>query len=155
MKHANLWMIVGLCSLLAACATLDPDYEEPVVNMTSIRPLPSDGMAPNFEVTLDIVNPNDFDLNLAGIVYTIELEGHELVKSVGKDFPAIEAYSEQTVTLVGSVNLMEGIRLFADLMRSSGQVMDYTFDAKLDLTGLYPSIHVTKTGELNLEDHVR
>ncbi len=146
-------VLATLC--LAACATLDPDYEEPAVSLAGIRALPSQGGLPNFEVKLQIVNPNDFDLDLAGIVYTIALDGHELVKSVGKDFPVIESYSEETVTLIGSVNLLEGIRLFGDLLQSSGSTLDYEFRAKLDLAGLYPSIKVSEGGQLDLSGHTR
>lgn len=141
--------------LLAACATLDPDYEEPTVSLAGIRALPSQGGMPNFEVKLHIVNPNDFDLDLEGIVYTIALDGHDLVKSVGKDFPVIESYSEETVTLTGSVSLLDGIRLLADLVQSSGNELDYAFKAKLDMGGLHPSIRVNETGTLDLSGQLR
>jgi LEA14-like dessication related protein len=38
-------------------------------------------MAPAFEIGLRILNPNPQTLNLEGIVYTVSLQGHELVKA--------------------------------------------------------------------------
>ena len=41
--------------VVAGCATLSPDYEQPTVALTSFRALPSEGVAPAFEVGLRIV----------------------------------------------------------------------------------------------------
>lgn len=140
--------LLGL--LLASCATLAPDYEEPTVTLTSFRALPSAGMAPVFEIGLRVMNPNPQDLALAGVVYTISVQGHELVKGVGKDFPVIEGYSQQDLTLSAGANLLAGIRFIGDMMQAPKQNLEYAFEAKLDLQGLYPSIRVSERGSFNL-----
>ena len=140
-----------LSVLLPACATLDPDYEQPTVTLSSFRAIPSEGMVPAFEIGLRILNPNSQALNLEGIVYTISLQGHELVKGVGKDFPVIEGYSEGEVKLTASANLLAGIRFIGDMMGSPEDALEYEFKAKLDLSGLYPSIRIRETGNINLD----
>jgi len=144
-----------LVILLPACATLDPDYEEPTVTLSSFRAIPSEGMVPAFEIGLRILNPNSQTLNLEGIVYTVSLQGHELVKGVGKDFPPIEAYSEGNVTLTASANLLAGIRFIGDMMGSPGENLEYEFKAKLDMGGFFPSIRISETGNLNLSGNSR
>lgn len=144
-------LLVILAALLNSCATLSPDYEKPTVTISSFRALPSEGMVPAFEIGLRIINPNAQPLNLEGIVYTISLEGYELVKGVGKDFPTIEGYSEGEVKLTASANLLAGIRFVGDMMQSRGESLKYEFKAKLDLGGLYPSIKVREAGEINLD----
>lgn len=141
-----------VAAMLCACATLSPDYEEPTVTLSSFNAIPSEGMVPAFEIGLRIINPNSQTLNLEGIVYTISLEGYELVKGVGKDFPVIEGYSEGVVTLTASANLLAGIRFVGDMMQNNGESLEYEFKAKLDLGGLYPSIKVTETGQINLNN---
>ena len=136
--------------LLGACATMSPDYEEPTVTLSSFRAIPSEGMVPAFEIGLRIINPNSQALNLDGIVYTVSLQGYELVKGVGKDFPVIEGYSEGEVKLTATANLLAGIRFVGDMMQSEGGPVEYEFKAKLDLGGLHPSIKVRETGEINL-----
>jgi hypothetical protein len=135
-----------------ACATLSPGYEEPTVTLSSFRAIPSEGMVPAFEIGLRIINPNSSDLNLEGIVYTVSLEGYELVKGVGKDFPVIEGYSEGEVKLTAAANLLAGIRFVNDMVQSRGETkdLDYEFKAKLDLGGLYAPIWIRETGEINL-----
>lgn len=139
-----------LCLLLGACATLSPEYEEPTVTLTSFRAVPSEGMAPSFEIGLRIINPNPHTLRLEGIVYTVSVNGHDLVKAVGKDFPPIEGYSQGDVLLSASTDLLAGVRFIGDLARGPGESLEYEFEAKLDLDGLYPSIRVRERGEFNL-----
>jgi hypothetical protein len=142
---------LALSALLSACATLSPDYEEPTVTLSSFRALPSEGMVPAFEIGLRIINPNSQALNLEGIVYTISLDGYELVKGVGKDFPVIEGYSEGNVKLTASANLLAGMRFVSSVMKSQDGAFEYEFKAKLDLGGLYPSIRIKETGNINLD----
>lgn len=146
----RLLLIPTLTLLLSACATLSPGYEEPTVALSSFKALPSEGMIPAFEIGLRIINPNSSPLNLEGIVYTISLEGYELVKGVGKDFPVIEGYSEGTVKLTAAANLLTGIRFVTNMMQERDDSFEYEFKAKLDLGGLYPSIRVKEKGDINL-----
>lgn len=149
MKIIRVFALV-LGASLSACATLSPDYEDPTVTLSSFRAIPSEGMAPSFEIGLRILNPNAHDLDLQGIVYTISLNGYELVKGVGKNFPVIEGYSESDVTLRASANLLEGMRFIGNMMQSQLTSFEYEFKAKLDLGGLYPSIRIKETGNINL-----
>jgi len=146
---------VLLSLMVATCATLSPDYEEPVVTLTSFRAIPSEGMAPAFEIGLRVLNPNAQDLALAGVVYTISVQGHELVKGVGKDFPVIEAYSQEDLVLTASANLLAGIRFIGDMVQAPQETLEYEFEAKLDLQGLYPSIRVSERGTFELNPSPR
>lgn len=137
--------------MLQSCASLSPDYEEPTVMMTSFRPVSSEGMVPSFEIGLRIINPNPEPLKLEGVVYSISLQGHELIKGVGNGYPVIEGYSEGDIMLNASANLIRGIRFFTDIAKNQGEPMEYTFKAKLDLAGLYPSLNISETGTLNFD----
>ena len=136
---------------LQSCATLDPDYEQPTVTLKSFRALPSEGMVPNFEIGLNILNPNDSPFQLVGVVYTVSIQGHDVVKGVGKDFPVIEAYSEETIKLTAAANLFAGVRLVMDLMQSSEKDLEFEFEAKLDTGGFGPSIRIKEKGAFRLD----
>ena len=137
--------------ILTSCTTLDPDYEEPTVTINSFRALPSEGMVPAFEIGLHILNPNSSSFQLDGIVYTVSIQGHDVVKGVGKDFPVIEGYSEETVKLKATANLFAGIRLVMDLMNSPNKDLEYEFEAKLDTGGFGRSIRVKEKGSFRLD----
>lgn len=149
-ETAQSLLLICLAMLLSACASLDPDYEQPFVTLASFKALPSEGMVPEFEAVLRVTNPNAEPINVEGIVYTIAVEDRELIKSVGKGFEPIEGYSEGTLTVRGSVSLIQGVRLLTSLMDNSDGTLDYEFRAKLDLDGFNPTVRVSETGTLDL-----
>jgi LEA14-like dessication related protein len=155
MKTSAFLLLSFLLFALSGCASLGRDYEEPTVVVTAFRSIPTEGMAPAFEVGLRIINPNPTDLVLDGIVYTISLEDTEVIKGVGRDFPVIEAYTQEDVTITASVQLLAGLRLFARLVSSKPEAIRYAFEAKLDLAGFYPSVYVSEEGQLDLAPAVR
>ena len=136
--------------LLAACAGLRPGWETPAVTVKSVRAIPSQGMLPDFEIDLHIVNPNREKLKLAGVSYTVSLEGHELIQGVGNDLPVIEGYGEGDITLNASANLFAGVGLIRELMSSQKDTLSYSFEARLDPGALRPSIRVRDAGEVSL-----
>jgi LEA14-like dessication related protein len=149
MPRLTLVMLAGAVSL-AGCAGFRPGWETPTVTVKSVRAIPSQGMLPEFEIDLHIVNPNREALKLAGVSYTVRLEGHELVKGVGNDLPVIDGYGEGDVTLSASADLFAGVGLVRELMSSQKDTLSYQFEAKLDPGALRPSIRVRDSGEVSL-----
>jgi hypothetical protein len=137
--------------VLQGCASMGPDYEQPTVTLKSFRALPSEGMVPGFEIGLNILNPNAGSFQLQGVVYTVSIQGHEVVKGVGKDFPVVEAYSEETIKLTAAANLFAGVRLIMDLMNSPNENLEFEFEAKLDTGGLGRSIRIKEKGSFRLD----
>lgn len=142
--------IVLVTALLAGCAGLRPGWETPTVTVKSVRAIPSQGMLPEFEIDLHVVNPNREALKLAGVSYTVNLEGHELIKGVGNDLPVIEGYGEGDITLNASADLFAGVGLIRELMSTQKDTLSYSFEAKLDPGALRPSIRVKDSGEVSL-----
>ena len=133
---------------VGACATLQQDFETPVVNVSAIRPLASESLAPRFEIVLHIVNPNRSALNLQGIVYTLALDGHKLLTGAANDLPTIDGYGEDEVVVVAAASLLSGIRFLTDLMHSQRDAIAFELTAKLDPGGIWPAIHVREKGEI-------
>lgn len=136
--------------MLAGCAGMRPGYETPTVTVKSVRAIPSEGMLPEFEIDLHVVNPNREALKLAGVSYTVSLEGHELIRGVGNDLPVIDGYGEGDFTLNASADLFAGVGLIRDLMSTQKDTLSYSFEAKLDPGALRPSIRVKDAGEVSL-----
>jgi LEA14-like dessication related protein len=142
--------VVLVAVLVSGCAGLRPGWETPTVTVKSVRAIPSQGMLPEFEIDLHVVNPNREALKLAGVSYTVSLEGHELIKGVGNDLPVIEGYGEGDITLNASADLFAGVGLVRELMSSQKDTLSYSFEAKLDPGALRPSIRVKDSGEVSL-----
>ncbi len=148
MKRLILILILGF--YLTGCAGLQTDYEPPTVSITSFKAIPGEGMVPRFEIGLHIVNPNRSALDLKGIAYTVNLEGHDLLTGVSNKLPRIEAYGEGDVLLKASVDFFNSIGFFADLAKNQRETFAYRLDAKLDVGTLHPIIRVSKEGNLSL-----
>lgn len=151
MTSRNTILLLVLFTLLAGCGALRPGFETPTVNVSSFKTVPSDGVFPAFEIGLRVINPNREALELAGVAYTISLEGNDLIKGVASDLPVIPGYGEGDFKLTASANLLAGARLFTELMRSGKSSVSYSFEARLDLTGLQPTIRVRDKGEISLQ----
>lgn len=150
------WVIALLMIMMVAgCATLHPDYETPIVNVSSIQALPAEGIAPRFEIGLHIINPNRSALKLHGIAYSLKLEGYKILTGVANDLPVVEGYGEGDVTLIASASVLSSIRFFTDLMKASRDAIAYDLEAKLDLGGLQPNIYVVESGEIDLSGQPR
>lgn len=150
-KKIIVYFFAVVFVLFAACAPLQPGFENPVVSISSFEALPSQRLIPQFKIGLHIVNPNRTPLALKGIVYTISLEGHELMTGVANDIPVIDAYAEGDIELNASVDFFSGIKFFTDLVNNHNmEKISYNFNAKLDVGSLRPFIQVTKKGELLL-----
>ena len=146
-KHV---VYISVVALLVSCASLQQDFKEPTVSVTSFRALPSKGMAPRFEIGLHVTNPNRMALALEGLSYTINIEGHRILTGVAKDLPLIEAYDEGEITLTATADLINSISLFTDLLRQPRDTFTYEFVANLDLGGIYSDIPIENQGRISL-----
>jgi LEA14-like dessication related protein len=146
------WLIALLTVLIASgCSTLSSDFDPPQVTLESFRGLPrnSEGM-PRFELKLRVANPNVQALDIAGISYTVEILGAELLSGVGNDIPRIEGYASEVVALESSISLFQLLKLLASLGLEPHEQVDYKLSAKIDFNGLIPTQRVTEEGVFDL-----
>ena len=142
--------IIAAAFLLQACGALRPGFETPAVTVNSFRAMPSAGALPDFEIGLRVINPNRYALDLAGVSYTVSLNGHEVIQGVSSEMPVIDGYGQGDVVLRATPNLLAGVRLIAELASAATDSLDYELEAKLDLGGLYPSIRISDSGTVSL-----
>ncbi|NNF67555.1 MAG: LEA type 2 family protein [Gammaproteobacteria bacterium] len=145
-------LLLLTAALLSGCAGMGAGYDTPTVSVQSFRPVPSDAGSglPSFEIRLHVINPNLEPLELAGVAYTISLDGQDIIKGVGNELPVIEGYGEGTFTLTAGFNVLAGIRLFRSLMAKQGDSFEYSFKAKLDPGAFKRKIRITDSGSITL-----
>ena len=138
--------------LLTGCASLTTQMDPPNVSLESFDSLPStEGGAPRFLIKLRVQNPNEQPLDIAGISYSVELVGTEVVTGVSKDVPVIEGYSEGVVSIEASLKLFQVLKLLASLGRTQEEDLTYRFTAKIDFKGLVPTQRVEEEGQISLK----
>jgi len=156
-RGRSLWRlpaIVFAVLLLTGCASLQPGFETPTVRVASFRAIPGSGVVPNFEIGLQVINPNARALPLRGVSYAVAIEGRELLTGVGSDLPVVPGYGEGEVTLTAVPNLLQSLSFFNDLLNRPRDRFRYELSAKLDVGGLLPAIRIADTGEFNLQGAV-
>ncbi|MEZ5502628.1 MAG: LEA type 2 family protein [Halioglobus sp.] len=141
--------VVALLALVG-CASLAPEIDPPKISLVALRTLPAEGGAPRFEITLRVINPNKQELDIAGISYSVELLNKELVTGVANDIAPIEGYGEGIVTLQAQLQLLELLRLMANMGTTRSQPLAYRFAANIDFNGLLPTQRIEETGEITL-----
>ncbi|MFH0730047.1 MAG: LEA type 2 family protein [Pseudomonadota bacterium] len=147
-KAAWVLFCSAIIQFISGCAQMQFNYETPTVSLNSFRILPSEGMGPRFEIGLHVVNPNRSALALQGIAYTVIIEGHRILTGVANDLPVIDGYGEGDILLNATADLFNSINLITNMVKDRRESVAYELDAKLDVGGFRPNIHVEKRGEL-------
>ena len=137
--------------VLSGCATMNPDYEQPSVELVSFKVLPADGFEQNFEIGLKLTNPNNFDLPFNGISYQLSVAGETLASGVAADVPMAAAYGESRFVVPVSTSLIRGFKVIRALMEKQGQDISYQLKAKLDIDiAFVPKLTVIQEGIIPL-----
>lgn len=148
-RHFGFLVIVIFLGFTSGCATLT-DFDPPRITVDSLRALPTEGAVPRFEIKLRVSNPNTTALDIAGVSYSLELLGRELLHGVTRDVPRIEGYAEEVISLEASVQMLQVLRLLGSFGAQLDQPLKYRFLAKVDFNGLTPTQRVEETGEITL-----
>jgi len=137
-------------ALLVGCASITPEIDPPKISLLSLRSIPVEGESPRFEIQLRVINPNKETLDIAGISYSIELLGRELITGVVNDVSPIAGYGEGIVTLDAGLQLLELFRLMVSLGTASSEPLVYRLKAKIDFNGFIPTQRLEDSGEITL-----
>jgi LEA14-like dessication related protein len=136
----------SLLMVLTGCAVLSPGFEEPSLQVNSIKLKNSNSLASQFEIALRVTNPNRDDLSIDGMTYTLSLAGNEIVSGAANDLPTIPAYGEAEVKIMATLNFLGGLKLLNDLANNNQNSVAYELIARLDVGKFYPMITIKKDG---------
>lgn len=150
MGRLKLGVLLLVILSMVSCSALVPSFESPTVTISNFRVLPGQSIVPTFEIGLHVSNPNRMPLNLVGLSYLVELEGHQVFSGVANDLPVIAGYGSGNIVLQGQPDLIGTFNLFHDLMRRPRQDVSYRVDAVLDIGGLMPKIRINREGLVSL-----
>lgn len=153
MRLLKAYSLLLLIAVLTACATLSPNYETPQVSITSFSLAPdSTGLAPRFNIGLQVVNPNRMALPLKGMSYSVEVEGNRILTGAEPNLPRIEGYGTADIIIQATPDLFGSARLLNTLLSGQRDSLSYLFKAKLDVGTLMPYINIEETGRFGLNN---
>lgn len=150
-KNLTIGLFITCGLLLAGCSSLQPKLEQPSVKVAGLQLLPAQGLTQPIEVSLLITNPNDRDLTLRGMSYTLGIENFDVLSGVNDQLPTLTAYRETQVKVVVTANVLELVRLIEHFGRNGiKENVNYNFSAKLDFSAWLPALRINETGAIPL-----
>ncbi len=79
------WALLALCAalmVLSGCAALAPRLETPQLSIVSVEILKGDLFEQRLRARMRVQNPNDRELAVKGLTYTIEVGGEEFGRGI-------------------------------------------------------------------------
>ncbi len=123
-----------VCFLLVAmigCASWLMKGEPPEVLVTNVMPLEGTAFEQRLHVDLRIRNPNDFDLFVTGIDFTLNLNGKRLARGLGNTTITVPRLSDAVVSVQTSTSTFDVVRQLFSF--SQAQDLSYNITGRLHL----------------------
>ncbi|TRX58022.1 LEA type 2 family protein [Thalassomonas sp. M1454] len=132
--------------LVSSCSLLKQDIKEPEVEVVKVKMLPMQGLDPRFAITLEIYNPNDFDLDFNSLSYQLQVNGAELFNGTKKPMPLLKKGSHQNVTLYGKAKLFNSFKVIKAIIKNPNKAVAYQLNAELEVSSMMPNYQFEHNG---------
>lgn len=141
--------------LLAGCAALGPRLETPKLSIVSVELVKGDLFEQRLRARMRVQNPNDRDLAVKGLTYTIEVGGEEFGRGMSGSSFTVPRMGEAEFDMMVTANMAGTLLRLASRAQQSGagapDALDYRIVGKVTLaSGLLRSIPFEEKGSLRL-----
>jgi LEA14-like dessication related protein len=140
--------------LLSGCAALAPKLETPKLSIVNVELVKSDLFEQRLRARIKVENPNDRDLAVKGITYTIEVGGEEFGRGISGSSFTVPRLGEAEFDMNVTANMAGTLMRLATRTRESGgtpDAIDYRIVGKVSLaTGVLRSIPFEERGTFKL-----
>lgn len=99
-----------LLTTTAGCASWFIKGEAPEVLVTNVTPLESTPFEQRLKVDLRVRNPNDYDLQVTGLDFRLELNGKRLARGLGNKEFTVPRLSDAVVSVETSTSTLDVVR---------------------------------------------
>lgn len=147
-------LLASLC-LLAGCGSLGGRLETPHLSIVSAEVVKSDLFEQRLKVRMRVQNPNDRELAVKGLSYTIELGGEELGRGISGSSFVVPRMGEAEFDMLITANMAGTLlRLWSSADRNGGmpEALQYRIYGKVNLArGIIGSVPFEEQGTLKLK----
>jgi LEA14-like dessication related protein len=144
-------LAAGLLAL-AACSLVAPKFNRPNVSVVSIEMRGGNLLQQNFAVKLNVQNPNDRALPVAGLHLELNVGGVEIASGVSDRAFVVPAFGESEFDMTIKANVALALLKLADKKQQHSDSIDYDVagGASIDLPFLHElPFHQTGSFSLN------
>jgi LEA14-like dessication related protein len=153
----RLW--VGLSALwvltvLSGCASLGPTLSAPTLKVLEVKVIKGDFFEQQLQARMQVQNPNDVELSVSGITYTLELGGEELGRGLSGSRFVLPAKGQAEFDMQVTVNLAGTLFKLAEQARDRDRRLEqinYRLRGEVQLAkGLLRKVPFDEQGTLRL-----
>ena len=131
MQTVARYLVFFLLVATPGCASWFMKGDPPEVLVTNVTPLKASAFEQRLQVDLRIRNPNDFDLLVTGIDFTLNLNGKRLARGLGNTAITVPRLSDAVVSVQTSTSTFDVVRQL--LSFSQAQDLSYDITGRLHL----------------------
>jgi LEA14-like dessication related protein len=102
----GLVLLLAVLAVLPGCSSLGSKLESPELSLVGIQMLSTDMFAQKFKVRVLVKNPNELEIPVRGIDYTIILMGDSFAEGVSNDRFLLPAKGEAEFDMVITTNFV-------------------------------------------------
>ena len=140
--------------LLGACAAFGPRLEAPSLEIAEVELVKGDLFEQQLRARVQVRNPNDLELRVRGITYSITLGGEELGRGLAGSSFVVPARGSAEFDMMVTANLAGTLlRLFERARISGGMPKQLPYELRGEVTlasGVVRAVPFTKTGSIAL-----
>jgi LEA14-like dessication related protein len=140
---------VLLAMLISGCAGLGAYREAPRVSLVSIQPKDMGVLEQRYGLQLRILNPNDTDLPVAGMHYSLQINDREFAYGVSRQLVTIPAYGEAVLDVDVVSNLLNVLQQLQEAGTGKQESLKYRLSGSLSLANRLGKLPFDYRGELN------
>jgi LEA14-like dessication related protein len=154
--RSSLLASLGLAAalLLSGCAALGPRLETPNLSIVGVEILKGDLFEQRLRARMRVQNPNDRELAVRGITYTIEVGGEEFGRGMSGSSFVVPRLGEAEFDMIVTANMAGTLLRLANRAERDGRTpdaVDYRIFGKVSLdAGLLRSIPFEERGSFKL-----
>jgi LEA14-like dessication related protein len=141
--------LVLLAVLVSGCAGLGAYRESPRISLVSIQPKDMGILEQRYGLQLRILNPNDTVLPVAGMQYSLQINGREFAYGVSRQPVSIPAYGEAVLDVDVVSNLLSVMQQLQEANTGKQDSLKYRLSGSLSLENRFGKLPFDYHGELN------
>lgn len=116
----RLLLAMTVAVVFAGCAALGPKLQAPDLSIASVDLVKGDLFEQRIKARMKVKNPNELELAVKGVTYTIELGGEPLGHGLSGSSFIVPAKGEAEFDMLVTVNLAGTLLKLVEKARSSG-----------------------------------
>lgn len=142
-------LVLCLALLPLACASLE-DTQPPTIHLSNVRIGTAGLFAQELFLDVRIGNPNDVDLPLAGLTFTLDINGREFATGLSNETVTVPRLGYATVSVAGTTDTLSVIRQLMTIGESDRVAFRLHGLAYVGHAGISRRVPYERIGELSL-----